>query len=447
MSEIEHPVAITALDARSSRPDQPDAALELIVVTETTVGRHLLPPGTHVVGRGNDANIRIDSPAVSRRHARIIVADALHIEDCHSRNGTFVHGSLVTPGTLVAFNLKDVIDLGTGVALLFQRRTRSGNDLVCSSELCPHVDTLLERIAKSPISVVLEGETGVGKELYARRLHAASTRAAGPWVVINCAAVSESLLESELFGYERGAFTGAARAKVGLIETANGGTVLLDEVGEMPAVLQAKLLRVIEQREVLPVGAVRPRPVDIRVISATHRRLAEEVAAERFRQDLWFRLNGITLHIEPLRARRAEIEPLARLFIHEMAAEMQLAEEPKIGRIAMSIMNDHPWPGNVRELRNVVRRAVVVAGGQEITEEHILFGAPQAMRASTHDSQSAASTLSLQNEVEVLEKKRVIEALDACHGNQSRAAHLLGIARGTLIARIERHGLARPRKG
>jgi two-component system response regulator AtoC len=446
-------------DATATLPEKSDSKrlrprddLQVLVISEEAMTTHPLRRGVLVVGRGKEADILVPSAAISRRHARFFVDDRIRIEDCGSRNGTFVRGAPLRPGELAELATRDLIELGASVTLVLQPRPPERQAQVSELALTD-LERLLPRIARSSISVILGGETGVGKEVLARRMHAHSARAAGPLVVIHCAAVSESLLESELFGHERGAFTGAAHAKIGLLEAAHRGTVFLDEVGEMPPSLQVKLLRVLEQREVLPVGSTRPRAIDVRVIAATHRDLAEEVRAGRFRQDLWFRLNGITLRIPPLRERQSEIEPLARQFAAEAAAESGDSEAPRFAPEALLALRNHPWPGNVRELKNVVRRAMVLAGRGELRVEHLLLDPVPSSEPAARASAPAASTMpsgaeatKLKTHLRGIERQSILDALAACGGNQSRAAKRLGIARGTLIARMDEYGLTRPRK-
>jgi transcriptional regulator with AAA-type ATPase domain len=319
-------------------------------------------------------------------------------------------------------------------------------------------EATMDRIALSAINVLILGETGVGKEVMARRLHQRSPRADAPILCLNCAALSESLLESELFGFERGAFTGATQSKPGLLESAQGGTVFLDEVGEMPPALQAKLLRVLEQREVLRVGGLKPRPIDVRFLSATNRDLETEIGAGRFRQDLYFRLNGIALRIPPLRERAAEIEPLARAFLAEACAEARRGAVPGVSSAALALLLRYAWPGNIRELRNVMERAVVLCEGDEIGLEHLPGDkmAPVLARGAPRPPQEASleddDTFSGQDMLEAMyapdknERARIIEALTRCHGNQTEAAKALGISRRALVTKIGQYDLPRPRK-
>ena len=293
---------------------------------------------------------------------------------------------------------------------------------------------MVDRIAPGGISVLLLGETGVGKEVVAEAIHRRSPRARAPFVRLNCAAFSESLLESELFGHERGAFTGAAEAKPGLLETAGGGTVFLDEVAEMPLAFQAKLLRVLEERAVRRVGGVASRPLDARFVAATNRDLQADVASGRFRRDLFFRIAGATITVPPLRERKEEIAPLARLFAEQASAQVGRAA-PSLTEAALARLESDPWPGNVRELRNVIERAVLVCSGARIEETDLPpkgGPAPAAPAAASHDPGG--------------EPQKIADALQRCAGNQSKAAKLLGISRRTLINRLDQYGLARPQK-
>lgn len=311
----------------------------------------------------------------------------------------------------------------------------------------------LDLIARGNISVLLLGETGVGKEVAATAIHRRSPRANEPLVSINCAAFSEALLESELFGYERGAFTGAHKAKVGLIESADGGTLFLDEVGETPPSLQAKLLRVLEQKEVLKIGALRPRSIDVRFIAATNRDLEAEVTRGAFRRDLYYRLAAETVLIPPLRERPHEIAGLAALFIAQSTSGSASRRVPRLTGEALSILESYTWPGNVRELRNVIERAVLLCEGGDIGPEHLptakmgrtlppvtptvlLSSVPQKpdLARDAPDSQVAA------------DRERIVNALAQCAGNQTQAARMLGISRSTLVKRLEAFALPRPRR-
>jgi two-component system response regulator HydG len=297
-------------------------------------------------------------------------------------------------------------------------------------------------IAPTAIGVLLVGETGVGKEVLARLIHASSGRG-GPLISVNTAALPESLVESELFGHERGAFSGALTTKAGLMEAAHGGTLFLDEIGDLPLPLQAKLLRVLEERVVRRLGATQERKIDIRVIAATHRDLERAVAENAFRSDLLFRLNACTLRIPPLRERAEEIELLAR----ELLGSVQGAATPTaLSPETLAILRRYPWPGNVRELRNVLERGAALARGGALLPEHL----PEHVRAPAADppgrapGSTAAPPGDVRGALADYERQRILDALDQVHGNQSQAAKILGLPRRTLAYKMARLGIRLP---
>jgi DNA-binding NtrC family response regulator len=295
-----------------------------------------------------------------------------------------------------------------------------------------------ERAAESDISILLLGETGVGKEVLARRIHAASKRASGPFVAINCAALSETLLESELFGHTRGAFTGALRDQPGVFESAEGGTLFLDEIGELPLATQVKLLRVLEDRCVSRVGSRELRRINTRFITATNRDLSKEVESGRFRKDLFFRINSVTLNIPTLNERPSEILPLASLFLERAKGADNALE---LSADAARHLEAHDWPGNVRELRNAIEYSVAMSRGPEILVEDL-----QAQLRTTKRGSAPTSLSRLQAEMHELERQRIADALASCSGNQTKAAALLGFSRRTLVSRLDDYGFPRPRK-
>jgi transcriptional regulator with PAS, ATPase and Fis domain len=297
-------------------------------------------------------------------------------------------------------------------------------------------------VARSKIPVLILGETGVGKDVLAQSIHQRSPRASRPFLRINCAALSEPLLESELFGHERGAFTGASQNKPGLLQAATGGTVFLDEIGELPQRLQPKLLQVLETQEILSVGSVKHRPIDVRFIAATNRNLSQDMARGEFRADLFYRLSGFTAFIPPLRERPEDIVPLARSFLQRASGNR--ASPLAFTEAAEDALVRHPWPGNARELKNVVERAVVLGRSERIDVEHLNLQSEPTNDSNVHAPN--ATRMSELDEKELEDRQRILQALTDCAGNQSKAAEKLGISRSTLINRLDAYRIGRPRK-
>jgi transcriptional regulator with PAS, ATPase and Fis domain len=289
---------------------------------------------------------------------------------------------------------------------------------------------LVERIAPSDATVLIRGESGSGKEVAARAIHEASARAAGPFVAVNCAAIPENLLESELFGYRRGAFTGADEDREGLFEAARGGTLLLDEIGEAGPGVQAKLLRVLAERRINRVGDPREREVDVRVLAATNRPLEDAIREGRFREDLYYRLLVIPVDIPPLRERPGDVEILADHFLAGFGRREGLTAD------LQRRLRAYGWPGNVRELRNVIERAHILAGPQPVGEEHVMLdvGSSPRRRADVAD---ASGGLALEDH----ERRLIRAALQRAGGNKTEAAKMLGITRRTLYSRLNLLGL------
>ena len=300
--------------------------------------------------------------------------------------------------------------------------------------------TLAERIAASDIPVLLEGPTGTGKEVLARFVHRLSARERGPFVAVNCAAMPEAMLEALLFGHKKGAFTGAAEAGEGLFRAADGGTLLLDEVGELPLALQSKMLRALQEGEVLPLGATRPLKVDVRVVAATNRHLAAEVEAGRFREDLLYRLNVFPLSLPALRDRPGDIAPLAFAMLLRHAPAP--GQPGWLSAAALAALEAHAWPGNVRELENVIRRAILLAGDAPmIAPEHIVFDT--AVRPAAEAAAGAAPALtrisaprSLSDVAFASEARAILETLGRHNGNRAATARTLGISERTLRYRL-----------
>jgi DNA-binding NtrC family response regulator len=307
--------------------------------------------------------------------------------------------------------------------------------IVAQSEPMRRVLDLARRVARVDSTVLISGESGVGKEVLARLVHDESTRASGPFVALNCAAVPETLLESELFGHARGAFTGATGERAGLFEAANGGTLLLDEIGEVPPPMQSKLLRVLQEREVRRVGENKSRRVDVRLVAATNRNLAREAAAGRFREDLYYRLRVIELRVPPLRDRRDDVLPLARLFVAQAAERLGCRISGLTPRAAQQLLR-YDWPGNVRELQNAIERAVVLARGSRVDADDL----PEEVGLALPDPTAAGKVRSL----EEMERDYILAVLKAAGDNKSKAAQQLQIGTATLFRKLKQYGRKRP---
>ncbi len=297
---------------------------------------------------------------------------------------------------------------------------------------------LTRKVAVTDSTVLLRGESGTGKDLFARSIHALSRRAGGPWVKVNCGALPEALLESELFGHEKGAFTGAVRQKSGRFEDAHKGTIFLDEIGEVPLSLQVKLLQVIEEKTFTRVGGNVPVSVDARIVAATNRPLEDMVRERTFREDLFFRLNVFPITLPPLRERPGDVVRLAEHFLRKQGASAD-----KLTPDAMRSLSSYAFPGNVRELENTLERALILAGPDPIGPEHLSFARPDQVRENAWVPEIPEDGLSL----EALERELIVRSLERARGNKSRAARLLGLTRRTLYSRMEKHGLRKPGEG
>jgi DNA-binding NtrC family response regulator len=325
------------------------------------------------------------------------------------------------------------------VALRQELSSRVGLDsIIAESPQMAQVLDMVVRVAPTETTVLIMGESGTGKELIARAVHSNSPRARGPFVAVNCAAIPENLLESELFGHVRGAFTGAIRDRVGKFEAADGGTVFLDEIGEMRPDLQVKILRVLEERTLERVGDNRPIRVDVRVLAATNKDLGKAIQAGEFREDLYYRLNVVPVAIPPLRARRDDIRVLAQHFLRHLGAAPSVTIAPE----AFRALESYEWPGNVRELENALERALIFHRGDVIG----LADLPETIRVPPV-REAAALPVSLPESglsLEEVEKELILRALQKHDWNQSRAARYLGITRHTLLYRMEKHNIVRP---
>ncbi len=392
--------------------------------------RVVLDARTLVVGRASECNVHVLHPSVSRRHLAIVPGRPVRLRDLGSANGVRVGGHLVPANAEVELAPGVLVEFGQATLVL-----HAPSADVAATGGMSQVRQLVALAAPSMLNVLLLGETGSGKDVFAEAVHRGSPRAAGPMVRLNCAALAESLQDSELFGHEKGAFTGAVASKPGLVEMADGGTLFLDEIGDMPPSIQAKLLRTIEHKQVRRVGATVDRAVDVRFIAATHRDLQAMVREGTFRQDLLFRINGIAIRIPPLRERVAEIVPLAQEFAHP--SPLTAAAQAKLLR--------HGWPGNVRELKIAIERAKVLSRGGAIDQAHLLLG-DEPQPPPTRAPQSVGPGATLAEDLEALERARIQAALDRTGGNQTRAAELLGLSRRGLVNRLEALNFPRPRR-
>lgn len=321
--------------------------------------------------------------------------------------------------------------------------------MVSASPIMQQLMHRADRAANSQISVLITGETGSGKDVLARYIHAHSPRSQQPFQAINCAALPEALLESQLFGYERGAFTGATRASKGLIESANGGTVFLDEIAEIPLMLQAKLLRLVENGEVQTLGSTRVQKVDVRFIAATNVDLVQAVAAQRFRADLLYRLKGLELRVPALRERPADIPVLAREVLARVAVLEGMPAPPALEEAAKQRLIAYAWPGNVRELGNVLHRALILSDRHTITEDELLFDpeptSPEPSDTSDLETLPQPNATKPSQRVSNPSRRELLAALSHCGGNQSRAAELLGVPRKRLRDLVRFYDLPLPR--
>ena len=308
--------------------------------------------------------------------------------------------------------------------------------MIGRSPLLRQALTRADQVARTETTVLITGESGTGKELVARAIHHASPRVDGPFVAVSCAALPDTLLESELFGHERGAFTGADRQKPGRFELAAHGTLFLDEIGELSAAVQVKLLRVLQEREFQRVGGTATLKADVRLIAATNRDLAAEMAAGRFRSDLFYRLGVFNVHLPPLRERGDDVLLLADSFIRSFAAKMGRGDVT-LSRDARELLRRHAWPGNIRELQNAVERALITCEGTLVTAAHLAIPLPpEPIRPpGSPEPVRPAASMALQE----LERKAIIDALQRTHGHKTRAAELLGLTRFQLYSRLKRY--------
>lgn len=428
----------------------PSPRLELVVVSErgAPASRALVTEAELIrIGSHPSNDVVVDDPRVSRFHCRIARGpSAWTIEDPGSLNGTAVDGVIVRDGSLPAREC--AIELGDSRILVRHLpsveervvvdRANCG-DLYGASLGMRQLFDVIDRVAATDVNVLIEGESGTGKELVAGEIVRRGPRARKPFVIVDCGAISPSLLESELFGHVRGAFTGAHRDRVGAFETADGGTVFLDEIGELPMNMQPKLLRALEAREIRRVGETSPRRVDVRVIAATNRLLDREVNSGRFREDLFFRLSVVTVRVPPLRERLDDVELLLNVFLDALSArEQRSLFTPEV----LADMRKYDWPGNVRELRNYVERSVVLREARSAASNAV-----ERTRGDEigHEQQSVDLDVPFRDAKERViaefERRYLAALLEWSQNNMTRAARRAQMDRMNLYRLVQRHGL------
>jgi two-component system, NtrC family, response regulator AtoC len=425
------------------------------------------PQGEAVIGRGAGSTVLIEDARVSRRHARIHWDRSnLLVDDLGGRNGTVFNGEILE-GTTRDVRAGDCIriagrEIVVAIVVPEAKRADGSKDIARRPEPVSLVTDTLEgvvvgdpgmsrvfgfarRVARTATTVLIHGETGVGKEVVAQQIHAWSTRAAGRFIRVNCAALPEPLVESELFGHERGAFTGAEKRKIGFAEAAHEGTLFLDEIGELPLPIQAKLLAMLENRSVVRVGSTTETPVDVRVISATHRDLSQEVLEGRFREDLYYRVGVVVIRVPPLRERPSEIALLANLFAKRFGRQVGWPE-PVIAPDASAALAAHPWPGNIRELRNALEHAMLLTEDGTIQRMHLpetLTSRETGPVPSRGSGPASARPGGVRAALAAVERASIEEALRVEGGNRTRAAQQLGISLRSLLYKIEKYGIRR----
>ncbi len=408
------------------------------------------------IGAVEGSHFRLTDDTVSRRHAEIVrTRDGMLLRDLGSTNGTFMgpvrikevylgdQRTFRVGKTDIAFALLDeVVDIVPSDATRFE-------GLVGSSRRLREVFSVLDRVARTELTVLITGETGTGKELVSKAVHQRSTRGKGPFVVFDCGAVPANLVESELFGHERGAFTGAVQSRPGVFEQAHGGTIFLDELGELPIELQPTLLRVLEQREVRRVGDRHVRPVDVRVVAATNRDLRQQVKEGLFREDLYYRLAVVELELPALRDRKEDLGLLAEHLIATAPFEHGVrGVTPDV----LALLQAYHWPGNIRELRNVLLRSLPFCDGALIDLQALPESLRQARPAAASAPSAAATELSLPEGdlslkeakdqlIDAFEHQYLEDLLERCEGNLSRAARVAGVDRKTIARLLKRHNI------
>ena len=410
----------------------------LIVMPPDGPERSLVLGLPHVrIGAGSANDVVLDDPHASRFHCELRKSDeGWVLRDLGSLNGTRVGEVAIKEGllhsgatiTIGETRIRFLADDGRAEEIAVSPHHAFG-DVVGRSVRMREVFGVLERIAPTDLTVLVGGETGSGKDVIARAIHKSSTRAKGPFVVFDCAAVAPNLIESELFGHVKGAFTGADANREGAFERAHTGTLFLDEIGELSLDLQPKLLRALEQRRVKAVGGQKEIPVDVRIIAATHRNLEQKVKEGAFRQDLFFRLSVVTVQVPPLRHRVEDLPLLVEKLLVDSGKPVGISPE------TMKILESYDWPGNVRELKNVIESAAAVCDGDQIEPRHLMFFKPRRRDPTMEKLPLAGKTL------ESIERNAIQQTLEQCGGNKTRAAKQLGISPSTLYEKVKKYKL------
>ncbi len=435
---------------------EPPSTSAWLIVAPGTPAERRMPLGTDpiCIGTGEDADLRIADPHVSRRHVEVQrTAAGVVVRDLGSTNGTYVDGNVVKE--VVVMN-GATIRVGTTSIRVETERPGSNppaldplarlSSLPAEDSIPPGEPTfgaavgaslgmrrifaILDRLAPTELTVTLTGETGTGKDVLARAVHARSGRHQGPFVIFDCGAAAPTLIESELFGHEKGAFTGANSGRAGAFERADKGTLFLDEVGELAVDLQPKLLRALEQHRVRRVGGAEDLEVDVRILAATNRDLEEDVRAGRFREDLYFRLSAAIVKVPPLRERIEDLPGLVAAILQEAGRQLECTAA------TLEVLGAYDWPGNVRELRNVLLGAAALAEGPALEPRDLIFFRPRR-RDPTIDSLPLAG-----RSLESIERAAIRQTLRHCEGNKVRAAKALGIAPSTLYEKLKKYGLS-----
>jgi len=423
---------------RLGQPAEPPRRIRVRVTSGAGAGPRAaeIQDTTVSVGSSQDNHVILDDQAVSRYHLELSRGDVgIIVRDLGSLNGTIVNGvrvveALLVPGTRIRLGESELlVEDGEAVAEVEEERDAIP-EIVSASELMARVKRTVARLARTDVTVLIQGETGTGKELVARALHAHGPRADNPFVTVDCGSMPATLVASELFGHERGAFTSAERARVGAFEEADSGTVLLDEIGELPLQVQPVLLGALERKRFRRVGGTKDIEVDVRVIAATNRDLREEVNRGTFRADLYYRLAAARVVIPPLRERPDDVEPLVRHFV----AQRQGSYDPMpFGSGTLEALAAQPWRGNVRELRNVVETALAMGGLSLDSKALTRAGAVDPSKLSYREAKAEA--------LEQFERRYLSALIEACDGNASEAARRARMDRSHLLTLLRRHGL------